>query len=159
MKSEKYRTEVKLKVRDTALEYLQKVKATHSKLKNLQYNKLEMAQYLKSPLFDQSSVQLLLALRTRTLRGVKTDFRGMFNDENCPLGCAHKDTIPNILICPAIQAQLQTADAVNGEVKYDDIHSTDIMKQKQITSLYARCLEIRETLISSPAAITTGPMH
>ena len=75
-------------------------------------------------MFDHESVQLLLALRTRTVRGVKTDFRGMFNDVKCPLGCAHTDTIPNILICPAILAQFQTSDAVKETVKYNNIYTT-----------------------------------
>ena len=160
MKMEMYKTKVKIKVRKAALEYLLKIKATHSKLKNLHYNKLEIADYMKSPLFDHESVQLLLALRTRTVRGVKTDFRGMFNDVNCPLGCAHTDTIPNILICPAILAQFQTTDVVKETVKYDDIYSIDVVKQKQITALYNKHLEIREMMKdSSPAAMIAGPMH
>ena len=129
-------------------------------MKNLKYDKLELAQYMNSPLFDYENVKLLLALRTRTLRGIKADFRGMFSDANCSLGCLHEDTIPNILTCPAILAHRQSNDAAIGNVQYEDIFSSDIVKQKQVTSLYRKHLDIRETLLnSSPVAIITGPMH
>ena len=129
-------------------------------MKNLKYEKLELAKYMQSPLFNYENVKLLLALRTRTLRGVKSDFRGMFADTNCPLGCMHADTIPNILTCPAILAHSRSNDAATGRVQYEDIFSSDIVKQKQVTSLYRKHLDIRETLQnSSPVAILTGPVH
>ena len=68
--------------------------------------------------------------------------------------------IPNVLTCPAIQAQVQKSEMALGGIKYEDIFSNDTAKQKQVTALYRKYLEIRETLRnSSPAAITTGPMH
>ena len=160
MKIENYKTKVKEKIREAAFEHLKNLKSKHTKMKNLKYDKLELAQYMNSPLFDYENVKLLLALRTRTLRGIKADFRGMFSDANCPLGCLHEDTIPNILTCPAILAHRQSNDAAIGNVQYEDIFSSDIVKQKQVTSLYRKHLDIRETLLnSSPVAIITGPMH
>ena len=157
---DKFKNAVKRKVREAAFGYLNELKANHSKMKNLEYKKFELAKYLNSPLFDHKSAQLLLALRTRTINGIKTDFRSMYADVNCPLGCSHTDTIPNILTCPAIQAQVQTGMMALGELKYEDIFSNDTVKQKQVTARYRKYLEIRETLRnSSPAAITAGPMH
>ena len=106
------------------------MRSKHSKMENLEYDSLEMAQYLKSPLFDRQSLQMLLALRTRTVRGIKNDFRSMFPDVTCPLGCAHIDTIPNILICPAIQQHIHTNQAANGTIKYADIFNTDTIFSK-----------------------------
>ena len=160
MKMEQYKNTVKRKVREAAFRYLNELKADHSKMKNLEYKKFELAKYLNSPVFDHQSAQLLLALRTRTVNGIKTDFRSMYADVNCPLGCNHTDTIPNVLTCPVIQTQVQTSDMALGDVKYEDIFSNDTVKQKQVTAMYRKYLEIRETLRnSSPAAITAGPMH
>ena len=103
-------------------------------MENLRYEELGMAQYLKSPLFDFPSVQMLLAVRTRTVRNIKNDFRSMYTDVTCPLGCAHIDTIPNILICPVIQQHI-TRQVASGAVQYEDIFSTGIVKQKQVTAL------------------------
>ena len=84
----------------------------------------------------------------------------MLQDVTCPLGCAHIDTIPNILICPAIQQHIHTNQAANSEIKYEDIFSTDILKQKQVTALYIECIEIRESIQNSKsAALNADPVH
>ena len=113
---------------------------------------------MRSPLFDFQSVQMLLGLRTRTVRDIKSDFKGMFMDVKCPLGCDHDDTIPNILLCPAIQANMHTKDVASSTVKYEDIFDTDVAKQRQATALYMKCFEIRETMLNSkPAASKLVP--
>ena len=56
------------------------------KVGNIKYNKFELASYLNSPLFNNENRILLLALRTRTVRGIRNDFRGMYADNMCPLG-------------------------------------------------------------------------
>ena len=159
MKDDKYKSEVKVKVRQAAFENLKQVKSGHSKMDNVEYDKLELAKYLHSPLFDRQSVEMLLALRTRTVRTIKNDFRGMFFNVDCPLGCDHKDTLPNILTCPVLQSHIQSNDVANNKVKYEDIFSPDIVKQKQVTQLYTQLLEIRENLQNSSPATITGPMH
>ena len=160
MKMDNYKTKVKGKIREAALKYLNNLKSKHTKMQNLKYDKLELAKYMVSPLFDHEDVKLLLALRTRTVRGIKTDFRGMFVDADCPLGCAHQDTIPNILTCPVIIAHRKSNNAALGSIQYEDIFSSDIVKQKQVTALYREHLDIRETVQNSlPVATLTGLMH
>ena len=83
MKIENYKTKVKGKIREAAFEHLKNLKSKHTKMKNLKYDKLELAQYMNSPLFDYENVKLLLALRTRTLRGIKADFRGTVRLDVC----------------------------------------------------------------------------
>ena len=70
---------------------------------NLMYSKLELQPYLHSSLFGTEDMQMLLALRTRTVRGIKSDFRGMYQDEQCPLGCGNKDTLPNMMSCSVLK--------------------------------------------------------
>ena len=43
----------------------------HSKMSGLVYKKLERAEYLRNPLFNSQGVKLLLALRTRTVTGIR----------------------------------------------------------------------------------------
>ena len=60
--------------------------------------------YLERLSSDQSS--LLLALRTRTYRGIRSDFGEMFPSKDCPLnGCLEADSLPHTLVC---RAQCQT---------------------------------------------------
>ena len=49
------------------------------------------------PLFTKNSRSLLMALRTRTVRGIKSDFPGLYRDKICPVGCGENDTIQNVL--------------------------------------------------------------
>ena len=76
---------MKNKVRNAAFKELLKTKNNHSKMSETNYKSLELQNYLKSPLFDSESAKMLFALKTRTVRGIKNDFRGMFNDNQCPL--------------------------------------------------------------------------
>ena len=80
MKKQKYKDAIKSKVKETAFHYLLAIKNSHSKMKNVKYRNLELQNYLKSPLFDRKQAQMLLSLRTRTVRGIKTDFKGIYQD-------------------------------------------------------------------------------
>ena len=69
---------------------------------------------------EQSS--LMLALRTRTLRGIRTDFGDMFLDKDCPLpGCLAIDSIPHLLVCPALLAAVPAEDT---PVQYGDVFAS-----------------------------------
>ena len=128
-------------------------------MENLSYKKLEIQPYMQSPLFDTESAEMLLALRTRTVRGVKNDFRGMFQDVACPLGCGNSDTLPNILTCPVLQDQLNNETVATQKIVFQDIFSPDTAKQKQVTELYIKLMEIRSKVINSPPVALTGPVH
>ena len=73
MPKQKFKKIVKTKVLDASFKYLKGMKQTHSKLQYLKYDRFEMSEYLKSPKFNTVDISLLLALRTRTVRGVRND--------------------------------------------------------------------------------------
>ena len=114
---------------------------------------------MKSPLFNIESYKMLMVLRTRTVRGIKSDFRGMFPDLLCPLGCGNNDTLPNILTCSVLQNNFKSEAILSGNVKYEDIYSHDVTKQKQITDLYLQLIDIREKILNSSPVAVTGPVH
>ena len=147
MKVEQYKNKVKSKVRNAAFSDLLIKKVSHSKMDDVSYDKLELQEYMRSPLFDKESVAMLLALRTRTVRGIKNDFRGMFPDVLCPLGCGETDTLKNVLSCSVLRNNCESVTM--HEVKFDDIFSPDITKQKQITQLYIQLMDIREKIINN----------
>ena len=159
MKEEKYKVIVKNKVRQAAFNYLKQLKVKHSKMDNLAYKKLDISKYLNSPMFNFKSIQMLFAIRTRTVRNIKTDFRGMYPDVACPLGCGHTDTLPNILTCPVLQVHMMTDSVTNDAVKYKDAFCPDVVKQKQVTELFQQLLEIRENQLNCPPVALTGPLH
>ena len=99
LNKQKFKAIVKDKVRNAAFEYLKTLKKEHSKMKNLIYVKLELQPYLIVPIFNKESRNLLLRLWTRTVNGIKADFKGICREISCPLGCDEKDTLENILTC------------------------------------------------------------
>ena len=100
------------------------------------------------------------SLRTRTLRGVRSDFPGLYKDKMCPLGCGHQDTIPNLLKCNVILKHQKSDSVAFGKVQYEDIFSKDVKKQKQATYLYENMLEIRNRIMMNSLPVAcTGPLQ
>ena len=160
MKKEKYQEIVKMKVKKSAFDYLKEIQARHSKVRTIKYDKQELSTYMQSPLFDRDDVKTLLALRTRTVMGIRSDFSGMYEDLTCPLKCGEVDTLPNLLSCKVLKDRLQTDIVTNNTISYNDVYSSDVVKQKEVTELYTHLLKIREDLLNStPPVALTGPMH
>ena len=124
----------------------------------LKYSKLELQPYLSSPMFNNESRNLLLRLRTRTVSGIRTDFGQMYPDKTCPLGCGEEDTLQNVLTCTVLRSLHNSSELSASAVKYEDVFSADIRKQKAVTETFRQLLQIRDEKISQPVAMT-GPMH
>ena len=83
------KNEVKKRTREAAMEYLMTLKGTKSKMDGIEYSgPFDLQPYLQSSLFTREESSLLLALRTRSVRGVRSDYGEMYPDKTCPLiGC------------------------------------------------------------------------
>ena len=150
---------VRTKVLQAAFKNLQALKQSHSKMDNIKYDRFEIWSYMSSPLFRYDDVTLLLGLRTRTVRVIRNDFGGLYTDKSCPLGCGETDTLPNILKCKVLKQHHVSIDISSSDIRYEDIFSSDILKQKQVTELYRQLLDIRNKIIDSQPVATTGPVH
>ena len=148
MKKAKFRTIVRRKMRDAAYKSLNQVKENHSKINGLTYDKLEQTAYLSSPMFNTDSRKLLIALRTRTVKNIRNDFRGMFPDNKCLLSCGNTDTLQHVLECSVLRRHHISQNITSSGVRYTDVFSINIKTQKQATQLYSELLEIRENLTS-----------
>ena len=146
MKAETFKDTVKTKAKEAALAELIQIKSKHSKMEGILYNQLQLQEYLKHPLFDTESATMLLAL-SRTVRGIKNDFRGTHSDTDCPLGCGSIDTLQNILTCPVLQNYFTSQNITQNKVQYNDIFSNNIVKQKQVTHMFIQLMGIREKLV------------
>ena len=121
-------------------------------MKKLIYEKLELQPYLIEPLFNEESRNLLLRLRTRTVNGIKADFKGIYREISCSLGCDEKDTLENILKCKVLISHYKTKQLSHGPIMYEDIFSRNITKQKETTELFRESIELRNEIISQPVA-------
>ena len=83
-----------------------------------------------------------MALRTRMVRGVRGELRGMYPDTTCPLPGCGEDTLPHILVCQALASHRGTAMPV---VSFNDVFSEDIDKQKKTTVAYRHCCFVQHS--------------
>ena len=60
---------------------------------------------------------------------------GLYTDKSCPLGCGETDTLPNILTCKVLKQHHVSIDISSSDIRYEDIFSSDILKQKQVAEL------------------------
>ena len=116
-----------------------------------------MKSYLTSPIFSNNETQLLFALRTRTVAGIKANFPNMnTDDQDCPLNCwrqgeqPQKDTQQHLLLCSKLNSQLETNEMSCGNVLYEHVFG-NTLQQKEATVLIKKLLNIREDLM------TVGP--
>ena len=137
---------VKNKARQEAFKYLMDIKETKSKMDNISYlSNFKTLQYLQSMTREMSS--LLLALRTRTCRGIRSDFGDMFLDKQCPLeNCQELESHPHLLASRELQGEV----ARSPDVQYSDVYSMDLERQVAVTELYSRLLAARERLLLPP---------
>ena len=126
LKKTKFKSIVRNKIKHAAYKSLNAQKEKHSKMSGLVYKKLEKAEYLGNPLFNSESVTLLLALRTRTVRGIKNDFRGMFPDNLCPLSCDSPDTLQHVLECVELQQRHVSQNVTFNDIRYSDVFAENI---------------------------------
>ena len=140
------KSEVKQKIREAALEYLKNKQKEHSKIKNIEYDKLETQKYMVDPKFANKEVNMLHALRSRSTN-VKINFRTKFqNGLLCPLCQKTEDSQPHMLDCSELNKRFKTEEVGMGKIKYEDIFA-DLSKQKEAAYLYLKLFEIRNQLL------------
>ena len=149
MGSKEYKKLVKIKVLAAAFKYLSNIQQTHSKVKDINYTRLEIQPYLCSPLFTRKEISTLFRLRSRTISGIRSDFSELYKpDLVCPVCRQHQDTLPSLMTCPALAPIVQKEND-SSQIAYSDIFSSDVSKQKAVTQLYVQLLEARDNLLLS----------
>ena len=144
MKKNKFKEHVKNKVKEKALNYLNSLKQSHSKVKHIKFNKLEPQKYFFHKEFKLSDIQLLFQLRTR-MTDVKINFSKRYGNLVCEF-CEDKedDTQQHILHCQKLLELYPNKDQLS-KIDYEDIFSSPA-KQLNLTRHMGALLKIRENL-------------
>ena len=83
-------------------------------------------------------------MKSRTLRGVKNNFRNMFPDNTlCPLCERNIDTQEHIILCPV----LQNCIVEDKDLIYTHLTGT-LEQQSEFIASYEKLLEVRDELLS-----------
>ena len=144
------KTLARKKAKEQAFKRLIAIKETKTKINNISYtNSYQTQPYLKELTREKSS--LLLALRTRSVRGIRSDFGDMFPCKDCPMaGCSQPDSLPHTLACQVLLAAVDEPSLVS----YGDVFSSSVAVQEVAVLRFAQVLEARERILdmdSQPA--------
>ena len=137
---------VKERVQNTAFEHLKNIQQTHSKIKFIRCTHFHMQPFMCDQDMDNDDISLLFALRTKCVRGIKTDFIGMFVELRCTLCHAHEDSLAALLLCEHLKHVSR-----NG-FKYSDVYSQIVHNQRMATLQYRVLIQERERILEERAA-------
>ena len=142
-----YKLQIKAKIKTAAFDYLKEKQQQHSKIKHIRYDTLCVQNYMVSPIFPNEEVNLLHALRSRTTE-CRANFKQKYIHSNilCTLCQLENEDQQHILQCSIILREYNSDEVAQSSVKYDDIFSEDVHKQKEVTSLFLKLFEIRKKL-------------
>ena len=140
MKISKFKKYIKSLVKEKTLHYLNSLKSEHSKVKHIEFKKLEPQKYLFHKDFNIKDIQLLFKLRTRMV-DVKKNFSSIYENLSCEFCDDNKDESQRHLL------QCKKLSSVTQDTKYEDIFS-DPEKQLKITRCFQIILKEREKLLN-----------
>ena len=143
------------KIKEAAFNELTDIQASHSKVRDIVYNSLETQPYLNNPKFSNSDCELLLALRSHSVRSIKANFSSIHKkDLSCPLLCDPsnpQDEQSHLFFCKKILEQLNADDLQAIKISdYSHIYGS-LDKQLSVTRIYRRLLQVREQLLDEPS--------
>ena len=147
---------IKDKIYRKAFEDLKSTQLTHSKVKAIQYDQYKCQEYLKSPNINFEEASVLVALRSKTVKDIKSNTRSFSqNDLMCPLCMKNEDTQEHCLECP----KLKNVKPTETHITYDQIYSHSESEQQAIASLFLTILETRNQLLQEglPGTKTLDP--
>ena len=138
------------KVKEAAIKELTSIQASHQKVRNIVYNSLETQPYLNNSMFSNSDCELLLALRSHSVRGIKSNFSSMHKkDLSCPLLCDPsnpQDEQSHLLCCKKILEQLNADELQAIKISdYSHLYGS-LDEQLFVTHIFKRLLQVREQL-------------
>ena len=133
-----FKTIVKIKSKEFALNHLLNLKGTHSKMDNLAYSELKLQIYLRDEKIPIYEAKNLYRFRVR-VANFKENFKGKYTSTGCPLCCVQIDTQAHSVQCDQMKMKIKM------EGKYSDIFGSKI--PIEISKTLYKISKIREDLI------------
>lgn len=147
---DKFRGYLKKRIGQLRKQFLQNLQLTHTKSKYLDMSE-NPSEYLSDIRFTKKQVEILLALRSRTI-WVKENFKNMYTSDNMLCFCCKLFTCTqqHIMVCPKIVQKSQILHIQTNNLTYDMIYG-DTDQQLKITIVFEKLLKIREEIIAEEA--------
>ena len=138
---------IKNQIYTLAFEDLKNRQSTHKKINCIKYEKFERQKYLESKEMTFKEACMLIALRSRSVKEIKTNFKTYNKDDLlCPLCLRNEDTQEHCLECPKLK---NIAENTNENIDYDQIYSDNVLAQKRVAARFMLLLEERDRLLQA----------
>ena len=142
MKKNEFRTMVKTKIENKAIEKLEQRKKSHSKVSHITHGFLTMQTYLKPNRIQVSKEerQLIFKLRSRVTE-VKMNFKTKYEDLNCKTCNMEEETQKHVLECGEIDKKEPKSKC---SLNYNKLFNGDTEDKVLIVRSFRKRMEIRE---------------
>ena len=134
---------VKSAVREAAFKHLIEIQQGHSKYKHVKHSSFKMQSYLNDHTMSMDDISFLFAMRTRTIRGIRSDFGNMYGTNMCAVCNQHADTIPAMMACQELMAVPRSG------AQYQDIFSPSVDIQRGAVLQFRALMQARERILDS----------
>jgi hypothetical protein len=155
--------EIKTRTRIAAFKELKSIQDTQEKVKDIVYTKLVSQEYLNSSIVTTKEAEIITALRSKTVRGIKSNFHTFYQgDLLCNLCKTYQDTQMHCMNCEVIISKIGD---IKSHIRYEHLFG-NVNEQKDVAQLYIQLLSVRDDLLLQqeeqepglPAAATSaGP--
>jgi hypothetical protein len=146
MKKHQFKVLVKRCVRNATFNALQKLKVSHTKIKNIDYCEFNLQAYMRSDMMSVEEVSALFNMRADTVNGYKMSFPHAYENPLCKLGCTEGDSIAHMFECIKIDEQSSKT-----QIRKNAIFA-NIEQQKDAVSVFMKRDSTRAAILKAAAA-------
>jgi hypothetical protein len=136
-------SKLKLKISATnaAFSFLQNTQTLHKKVKHIKYESMKVQEYLTSEIFSTKEANMMTALRSHCVRGIKHNFSKMYkHNMKCSLNCSaenvFEDTQEHVLYCKILNNSVQETPLIH--YMYGDTYQQNQLSKKFCTLMGTR---------------------
>ena len=139
-----YKTLIKKHVRNAAFKALISLKNSHSKVSQNQYSDMNKPQgYIVDKNITNTQVSLLFALRSHSIRGIRTNFSQLYSHNTlCPVCERSIDTQEHTIQCQVLLDILPLTQ----DISYDDLQGPT-QSQIEFVRVYEQYLTLRDEIL------------
>ena len=148
MKKEKFKKLLKNKSFEKSTEFLFNLKNKENRSKSKNLNSYKFQNYLQTNVLTTKQKQLLFSLWTRSV-DVKTNYKNMYKfNLQCRLCEKYEDSERHYLVCEKILNNIDPSIELK-TANYEQIFSSDIEEQVNITKIFYEIFKLRSKLLAS----------
>ena len=146
MSKVKWKSIVKIKVKEESLKNLEKMKKAHSKVKEIEHKKLEMQTYFlpNQNKISQEEIKIIFKMRCREMK-VKMNLKGAYDTFECEVCQDEDETQEHVYNCKEIW-KLKEYDNENIP-EYEKILHGSVKEQIAVAIIFEENMKIKENLL------------